>query len=114
MRRRHLMLALGAGLLSRAGAQRPERVIAVVARKFVFLPNEITVTRGEPVVLELSAPEVVMGFHAPELQLRGLIIPGQTTRLRWTPERPGQFDFVCDVFCGDGHEGMSGRIIVLA
>jgi hypothetical protein len=28
------------------------------------------------------------------------------------PERAGTFAFHCDVFCGDGHEEMSGRIVV--
>jgi len=114
-RRRLLASAVAAGLGGLAGwtaAQPAERVVAIVARKFVFLPNEIQLQRGQPVVFEFSAPEVVMGFHAPELKLRTLIVPGQPARLRWVPEAPGSFRFVCDVFCGDGHEGMSGQIIV--
>jgi cytochrome c oxidase subunit II len=33
-------------------------------------------------------------------------------RLRLVPERAGEFPFLCDVFCGDGHEGMSGLLVV--
>ena len=84
------------------------RVIPVVARKFVFIPGEITVHRGESVVLEFSAPEVAMGFFCAELDLRALIIPGQVARVPFTAARSGRFDFICDVFCGDGHEGMAG------
>ena len=93
-------------------AQPAERVIPVVARKFVFLPNEINLKRGEPVILEFTAPEVVMGFSVPALKLRTDIIPGQVARLRIVPESAGTFDFLCDIFCGDGHEGMNGRLIV--
>ncbi len=109
-------LALAATLTSHRllRAQGSERVIPVVARKFVFLPNEIQLKLGEPVVLEFTAPEVVMGFSVPELKLRTDIIPGQVTRLRLRPEKTGTFDFLCDIFCGDGHEGMSGRLIVIA
>ena len=57
-------------------AQGSERVIPVVARKFVFLPSEIRLKLGEPVVLEFTAPEVVMGFSVPELKVRTDIIPG--------------------------------------
>lgn len=97
-----------------AGAQSGEKAITVIARKFVFLPNQITLERGVPVVLEFTAPEVVMGFNVPALRLRTDIVPGQVARLRLVPEQEGTFDFLCDVFCGDGHEGMSGRLIVVA
>lgn len=95
-------------------AQQPkERTIQVVARKFVFLPNEITIRQGEPVVLELTAPEVVMGLSIPDLKARIDIVPGQVARLPLRPEKAGRFDFVCDIFCGDGHEGMGGTLIVV-
>ena len=96
-----------------AAAQTQEKVIPVVARKFVFLPNEITLKLGEPVVLAFTAVEVVMGFSIPELKLRTDIIPGQVARLSLVPDRLGTFDFLCDIFCGDGHEGMGGRLTVI-
>jgi|ERR1700690_911015 cytochrome c oxidase subunit II len=116
--RRSFILACVAGVtwgsVRWALAKPTERVIPVVARKFVFLPNEITLKRGEPVILEFTAPEVVMGFSVPALKLRTDIIPGQVARLRVVPETEGKFDFLCDIFCGDGHEGMTGRLIVAA
>ena len=93
-------------------AANQERVIKVVARKFAFLPNEIVLKRGEPVVIELTSPEIVMGFNAPDLKLRADIIPGEVARVRFTPDRAGTFPFLCDIFCGEGHEGMSGKIVV--
>lgn len=116
--RRRLIAAAAAGLLVArihgVGAQSGEKIIPVVARKFVFLPNQITLKRGEPVVLEFTAPEVTMGFSVPALKLRTDIVPGQITRMRLIPEHEGTFDFLCDIFCGDGHEGMSGQLIVVA
>ena len=117
MRRRTLLGGLaGTGFVIACGsaAQPAERVVPVVARRFVFLPAEITLQLGEPVVIELTAPEVVMGFHVPDLNLRAVIVPGTPVRLRFLPERAGRFVFVCDVFCGDGHENMAGEIIVRA
>ena len=114
--RRAVVLAGVSGLaLAMAGAaQTGERVIPIVARRFVFLPNEIELKRGEAVVFELTAPEVVMGFSIPKFKLRTDIIPGQVARLRWVPQQAGTFGFLCDVFCGDGHEGMSGQLTVTA
>ena len=100
------------GILGVGAAAQQPRVIPVVARKFVFLPNEIRLKKGEPVTLELSAPEVVMGFNAPDFKVRADIIPGQVSKLTFTPDKAGTFTFLCDIFCGDGHEGMSGTLIV--
>ena len=116
MRRRRFLQRMAAAALAgvaglAARAQVP-RVIPIVARKFVFLPGEITLKRGEPVVLSFTAPEVVMGFFAPALNLRAVIVPGTPTRLPFTPDRAGRYDFLCDIFCGDGHEGMSGHLTV--
>jgi cytochrome c oxidase subunit 2 len=105
-------LVLGAAAGARVLAQPKARVIPVVARKFVFLPNDIALKVGEPVVFEFTAPEVVMGFFAPDLNLRAVIIPGQVASVPFTPTKAGTFPFLCDIFCGDGHEGMSGKITV--
>lgn len=104
----------GGALALRAQAQGAEQVIRITARKFVFLPQEITLKQGVPVVLEFTAPEVVMGFSAPDFKLRADIIPGQVARVRLLPQQLGTFDFLCDIFCGEGHEGMSGKIHVVA
>ncbi|HZZ91889.1 MAG TPA: cupredoxin domain-containing protein [Usitatibacter sp.] len=118
MRRdRRRLLVAGAALLAGAAAGRAalgqqERVIQVVARKWAFLPADIALRKGEPVTIELTAPEVVMGFNAPDFKVRADIIPGQVAKVRFTPDKAGTFTFLCDIFCGDGHEGMSGRLIV--
>jgi cytochrome c oxidase subunit 2 len=106
------MMAAGAVTGLRVLAQPKARTIAVVARKFVFLPNHIEMKVGEPVVLEFTSPEVAMGFYAPELNLRAVIVPGTPARVPFTPQRAGTFSFLCDIFCGDGHESMSGTITV--
>jgi cytochrome c oxidase subunit 2 len=100
--------ALGAGLAARGA----EKVVGVTARKFVFTPNEIALKKGEPVVIELATLDVFMGFNVPELKVRSDIVPGKVMRLALTPDRAGTFTFLCDVFCGDGHESMSGKIVV--
>ena len=67
---------------------------------------------GVPVVLEFSARDFVHGFSLPDLKLRADLPPGTVTRLRFTPEQPGVHEFLCDNFCGEGHERMQGRMIV--
>jgi cytochrome c oxidase subunit 2 len=55
-----------------------------------------------------------MGFDAPDFNARADIVPGQTARLRLVPDKVGTFTFLCDIFCGSGHETMSGTINVVA
>ncbi len=102
----------GGSLLGRVFAQPAEQVIHVTARKFAFLPAEIRLKKGVPVVLAFTAPEVVMGFSAPDLKVRTDIVPGEEARVRLVPQQIGKFDFLCDIFCGEGHEGMHGTIVV--
>ena len=107
-----IALAAGAGFGALAFAQ--ERVIRVTARKFEFLPNDIELRKGEPVVLEFTGTDVLMGFSLPDFKLRTDVVPGEVTRLRLTPDRVGSFAFACDNFCGDFHEDMTGTIRVVA
>lgn len=104
----------GTTLGARALAQPGEQVIKVVARRFTYSPNVITLKKGVPVVLELTTADVLMGFDAPDFNARADIVPGQTTKLRLVPDKVGTFTFLCDIFCGSGHETMSGTINVVA
>jgi cytochrome c oxidase subunit 2 len=115
-RRRVLGMALGTALAAAgiAGAQPKEQVIKITARKFAFLPGTITLKKGVPATLEFVTADVVMGFNLPDFSVRADIIPGQTAQVKFTPDKTGTFTFLCDIFCGDGHEGMSGTLKVVA
>lgn len=86
--------------------------IAVKARKFSFTPNELRIRTGQPVTLLLSSEDFVHGFSVPDFNARIDLIPGKTVELTFTPSRAGEFVFLCDNFCGEGHDKMSGTLIV--
>lgn len=94
-------------------AQPKELVIRVSAKKFAFTPDTIKLKKGVPVILEFTTEDVLMGFNVPDLKLRADIVPGQSTRVRIVPGKVGKFTFFCDIFCGTGHEEMTGMIIVV-
>jgi cytochrome c oxidase subunit 2 len=99
--------------LSRGRAQAaPERVIHVTARRFAYEPSEIVVKQGEPVILELEALDREHGFRLPALHLRADLAPGQVARVPLVAPEKGHFPFACDVFCGSGHEDMTGELVV--
>ena len=108
-------LVLGAATVGlRAAAQPKEQVIKILARRFTYSPNQLKLKKGVPVVLEFTSADVIMGFSAPDFQTRADIVPGQVTRVRLVPDKEGTFTFLCDIFCGSGHETMSGSITVVA
>lgn len=114
--RRTVLSAAGALVLGSATAlalaRAKPRVIKIVAKKFVFVPSEIHVKKGETVIFSLTAPEVPMGFSLTDFGHRVDVVPGKVAILQLTPDRVGSFTFLCDVFCGSGHEDMNGTLIV--
>jgi cytochrome c oxidase subunit II len=89
-----------------------EQVIHITARNFEFSPGTITVKKGVPVVLELSSADRKHGFSLRAFGVRADIKPGSVSRVQFTPDRAGRFTFSCDVFCGEGHEEMTGTLVV--
>ena len=117
---RRRLLAAGAGAALACAsygalvrAQPAEQVVRIEARKFEFIPGEVTLKKGVPAVLEFTSPEVNMGFNAPDFKARADLVSGMVTRVRILPGKTGSFEYLCDVFCGDGHEDMAGKITVV-
>ena len=93
-------------------AEPQEKVIAVTAKRYEFSPSVIELKLGVPVVLELSSLDRKHGFQIPDLHLEVEIVPGKTTRVRLVPDKAGTFEFHCHIFCGSGHEEMTGQLVV--
>jgi len=105
------LIALATGVFA---ADKPEQVIKITAKKFEYSPNVITIKKGVPVILEFTSLDRVHGFTIPDLGgIRATIEPEKTTRLRIIAPETGTYDFHCDLFCGEGHEDMVGKIIVV-
>ena len=102
----------GLALYVRASALPAEREIHITAKKFEFTPDTITLKKGEPVVLVVSSQDREHGFNLRGFGIRANVNPGGAVRIRFTPNKTGKFAFSCDVFCGEGHEDMTGTMVV--
>jgi|SRR5581483_7872176 len=105
-------VVVAAGFRYRTAEPPEERVIQITAKKFDFTPGEITVKKGETVIFELKSSDRAHGFNIPDFKVRSDVKPGETTRLKFTADKTGTFPISCDVFCGSGHEDMSGTLKV--
>ena len=63
-------------------------------------------------MLELTSLDREHGFKLPAFGVDTKIEPGGITRVRIVPTQTGHFPFACDVFCGSGHDDMSGELVV--
>jgi cytochrome c oxidase subunit 2 len=115
-RRQAVRLLLGLTLIPpailRTRAAGAPAHVSVVARRFEIEPAEIAVAVNRPLVLRVATLDFPHGFTMPEFGIRVDLIPGKTVELVLTPRMPGRFHYLCDNFCGEGHDKMSGILIV--
>jgi cytochrome c oxidase subunit 2 len=83
------------------------RRIDVSVKTFAYTPAEITLKKGEPVVLVLTTEDVTHGLKFKELNLNTKIEKGKPSELAFTPDKVGDFVGHCSVFCGSGHGSMT-------
>jgi len=105
-------LALATLAVVRGAQAEPPTVVAISARRFEFSPAEVTLERGQPVVLRLTSLDVTHGFYSKQLGLDELIEPGKVLEVPLTPGEAGRFTIICDHFCGAGHGNMKMVVVV--
>ena len=89
------------------------KVITITAKKFEFTPSEITLKKGEPVILRLSSSDRVHGFMSKPLKI-DTDIPSDTTKdVAVTPDAAGNYTVICDHYCGTGHGNMKMKVTVV-
>ena len=93
------------------------QIIQMTAKQWEFDPAPIVVKKNIPVQLEVESIDVTHGFSLSEFDIscepsNCNIKPGETTVVRFTPDRTGIFTFRCSVFCGSGHSHMTGQLVV--
>lgn len=86
--------------------------VELTARRFAFSVRELHLKKGVPAVIDVTALDFPHGFNIPELGVRADLVPGKVVQVRFTPQKAGRFLFLCDNFCGSGHEEMNGVVIV--
>lgn len=68
--------------------------------------------KGASYVLHLSSVDVNHGFNLMPININFQVVPGYDYGLRITPNESGEYNVICNEFCGIGHHNMVGKIIV--
>ena len=106
-----LMILLGGVLMepfsaSTVAGQAAPKTINLIAHRFTYEPDEITLKKGEPVVLVVKSQDVPHGLRIKELTVDLKIPAHGTAQAQFTPDKTGDFVGQCSVFCGSGHGSM--------
>ena len=84
----------------------------ITAKQFQFNPATIEVNKGDKVRLIVTSVDVPHGISIPEYGINERLDPGKPVTIEFTADKQGTFTAFCSVFCGSGHAGMKGKLIV--
>ena len=103
-------------LVSSCGGE--TRVIEVESYQWGWTPETITVKQGEKIRLVItSTAEMDQDFPFHGFVLEGYDISqtlpvGEPTVVEFVANKTGNFPFFCSIYCGTGHEEMTGTLKV--
>lgn len=86
--------------------------VYMLARQFIFEPNEIRVPVGSTVNFYITSVDVQHGFKLQDTNINLQIVPGEVSKLTTTFEDLGEFSYICHEYCGLGHAAMFGTLFV--
>jgi heme/copper-type cytochrome/quinol oxidase subunit 2 len=91
------------------------KTIDIVASRFKFEPNTISVAQGDRVRLQLHSVDRAHAFAIKAFRVKAMIPKaGEAVTVEFVADQVGTFDFTCAEYCGTGHGAMKGRLVVLA
>jgi cytochrome c oxidase subunit 2 len=90
----------------------PHQTIEMTAEHFHFTPEEIKVKEGTLVTLKITAIDGTHGFALGSFGIDERIEEKETKTVEFYVAKKGEYRFKCSHFCGLGHLGMTGKIIV--
>ena len=66
----------------------------------------------QPVKINLRSLDVIHNFYVPQFRAKMDTLPGIVSYYWFTPTKTGKYEILCAEFCGTGHYGMRGTVLV--
>lgn len=86
--------------------------VEMTAERFRFVPEVVHVTQGTLVTIKITSIEGTHGFRLGAFGIDETIQVNETKTVEFYASKPGEYDFQCSHFCGIGHLGMTGKVVV--
>ncbi len=84
------------------------KLINVIAKRFSYNPNRISVKKGQRITLRLESLDVTHGLYLDGYGIDIKARPGMVGKATFTADKPGRFTFRCSETCGEFHPYMVG------
>ena len=94
------------------GVSPEPKLIRVVAQRFHYTPNRISVRKGQRLTLRLESLDVTHGLYLDGYAIDIKAQPGMVGKATFTADKPGRFTFRCSETCGEFHPYMVGFLDV--
>lgn len=94
----------------------PDQEVYLTGIRFTWIPSEIVLKKGVVYKFIISSADVQHGLSiiGPDGSVINLMVmPGMGYIANIVFEKPGVYEIRCNEYCGVGHHGMIGRIIVV-
>ena len=75
--------------------------------------NDLTLPLGRPVIVHLTAKDVIHSFALPVMRVKQDAIPGLDIPIWFEPTKTGEWEIACAQLCGLSHFRMRGFLTVL-
>ncbi|GJM42255.1 MAG: cytochrome c oxidase subunit 2 [Ardenticatenaceae bacterium] len=86
--------------------------VYILAQAWSFAPREVRVPVGSTVTFYLTSRDVQHGFILENTNINMMVLPGEISKLTATFDEVGEYNFICQEYCGVGHHTMYGQLIV--
>jgi cytochrome c oxidase subunit 2 len=87
--------------------------VTMVAARYGFFPPVIEVPVNTPVKFRVASADVLHGFHVPYTNAATMVVPGYVSEVSTSFPTAGKYSFLCNEYCGLGHDSMWSRLIVV-
>ena len=87
--------------------------VRMIAARYAFYPMEIEVPVDTQVTFRITTPDVLHGVHVPFTNMSTMIVPGYVSEVTTTFKREGEATFLCNEYCGLGHDYMWSKLRVV-
>jgi cytochrome c oxidase subunit 2 len=88
--------------------------VRAIGQQYSFTPQCIVIPTNTPVTFRATSADVVHGFLIEGSNVNTMLVPGYISTITTRFAAPAERYMPCHEFCGTGHEGMWGRIRIIA
>ncbi len=88
-------------------------VVRAIGQQYSFTPQCILVPADTPVTLRATSADVVHGLLIDGTTANAMLVPGYVSTVSMRFATPGERHLPCHEFCGNGHEGMWGKVKII-